>query len=110
MGTRILLFFVFGYGLISTNIHATTISGKEKFYEYIQKGYIELGMTTNDIKASWGEPKSVKHKKAQDYDEVWIYIPNWKFKNRLFFKNGVLVKTEPNYLVVSKMEGHGVMP
>ena len=82
----------------------------QQFREYIPKGYIELGMTREEVRASWGEPKAIKHKKRNDYDEVWIYVPNWKFRNQLFFKNGILVKTDPDYLVVSRMEGHGVMP
>ena len=81
----------------------------EKFIEYIQKGYIELGMTKEEVQASWGKPKTISHRKTNDYGEVWVYVPNWKFKNRLFFYNGILVKTEPAYLVVSKMEGHGVI-
>ena len=58
----------------------------QKNLEYIKKGYIELGMTKDEVRASWGQPKTIKHKKTKDYDEIWVYVPNWKFKNQLFFR------------------------
>ena len=111
----IFLFFLWG---CSTSIaggndfvySAPTTQEREKFRDYIKKGYIELGMTKEEVHASWGETKSIKQKKTKDYDEIWVYVPNWKFRNQLYFNRGVLVKTEPDYLVVSRMEGHGVMP
>ena len=92
--------------LPSTNVNQR----REKFEDYIKNGYIELGMTKEEVLASWGEPKSIKHEKSGICDEIWVYVPNWKFRNQLFFEGGILVKTEPDYLVVSRMEGHGVMP
>lgn len=89
---------------------APTTEERAKFREYIKKGYIELGMTREEVRESWGDPKTVNRKKTKDYDEVWVYVPNWKFRNQLYFKGEILVGTEPDYLVVSRMEGHGVMP
>lgn len=83
---------------------------REKFQDYINKGYIEIGMTKEEVRASWGEPKSIKQKRTKNYEEIWVYVPNWKFRNQLYFNRGVLVKTEPDYLVVSRMDGHGILP
>lgn len=82
----------------------------KKFQEYIKKGFIELGMTKEEVRRSWGEPKKIKQKKIKNYDEIWIYTPSWKFKDKLFFKADILVATDPDYLVVSKMQGHGLIP
>ncbi|GEM_PF-4232967 len=111
----IFLFFLWGCSAATAGgnsfVYSTpTTQEKEKFRDYIKKGYIELGMTKEEVRESWGEPKTVNHKKTKDYDEVWVYVPNWKFRNQLYFKGEILVGTEPNYLVVSRMEGHGVMP
>jgi len=112
-----MIFLLFLWGCSTTTAgdndfiySAPTIQEREKFQHYIKEGYIELGMTKKEVRASWGGPKSIKHKKANHYDEIWVYVPNWKFRNQLYFYNGILVKTEPDYLVVSRMEGHGVMP
>lgn len=83
---------------------------KSEFYDYMKKGYIELGMSKDEVRQSWGYPKQTKIKNTSEYDEIWVYVPSWKFRNKLYFRNGILVKTEPPYLVVSKMEGHGILP
>lgn len=113
---RILLFFSLLINFNQVNLaypeeeNVAENAMSRKFQEYIQKGYIEIGMTKDDVRSSWGEPQKIKRKKTYDYDEIWIYTPNWKFQNKLYFENGILVKTEPTYLVVSQMDGHGVMP
>ncbi len=117
------IFFLLAFLVIGCSVKSVTMSdfnmdkvqfdtrdNKTQFQSYIEKNYIELGMTRNQVLESWGEPKKRKIVKYHDSDEMWIYIPNWKFRNKLFFKMGVLVKTEPDYLVVSKMSGHGVVP
>ena len=66
------------------------------------EGEIEIGMTKNEVTASIGEPYKILHKNRRSYDEVWVYVPHWKFEDKLYFKKGILVKTEPEYLVASK--------
>jgi len=114
-GCIILLIFLWGCSTTiagSNSFLYSTPSAQEraKFKDYIKKGYIELGMTKEEVRTSWGEPKSIKQKKTNGYDEIWIYVPNWKFKDQMYFKKGVLVRTDPDYLVVSRMEGHGILP
>lgn len=98
------------FSSLSAHVVHSEPNMKPQFREYIQKGYIELGMTAEEVRKSWGEPKIIKRTKKKKYDEIWIYAPNWKYRNKLFFNNGILVQTDPDYLVVSKMEGHGIKP
>ena len=86
---------------VSKNNHQLS----REFCKYIRKGYIELGMTKEDVRASWGKPQAIRIKKMPDSDEVWVYVPNWKFRDQLYFDKGVLVRTSPDYLVVSGWKG-----
>ena len=100
-GCMILLIFLWGCSTTIADNSGFVYSipspqEREKFKDFIEKGYIELGMTKQEVRASWGEPKSIKQKKYNAYDEVWVYVPNWKFKNYLYFKNGILVGGDPN--------------
>ena len=69
----------------------TMINKEERF-----QGRVKLGMTQDQVRASWGEPDKVIKKRGKDFDEIWIYVPNWKFKNYLYFKDGVLIRGDPN--------------
>lgn len=122
LGMLFLLIFLIGCShlqvkqdcLLSNSISRYDKEGKNNseisFSKYIEKGYIELGMNKDQVRASWGEPKFIRHNETADYDEIWVYVPNWKFKDKIFFYKGILVKTDPRYLVVSEMEGHGIVP
>ena|SRR3990172_11947398 len=60
------------------------------------KGKVEIGMTQQQVAEQWGEPDRILKKQGKDFDEIWIYIPHWKFKNFLYFRNGVLIRGDPN--------------
>jgi len=60
------------------------------------QGKVKIGMTQEQVVEQWGEPDKIIKKQKKDYDEIWIYIPHWKFKNYLYFKNGVLIRGDPN--------------
>jgi hypothetical protein len=57
---------------------------------------VRIGMTKTEVKSNWGEPDNIICETGKDYDEIWIYIPHWKFKNYLYFKDGILIKGNPN--------------
>lgn len=56
---------------------------------------ITIGMSSEQVVKIWGRPRKIIKKNAKDFDEIWVYSPNWKFKNYLYFKNGILVKGQP---------------
>lgn len=56
---------------------------------------VKVGMTTEQVRENWGKPDKIIKKQGKDYDEIWIYIPNWKFKNYLYFRKGILIKGDP---------------
>ncbi|MBM3251719.1 MAG: DUF1090 domain-containing protein [Candidatus Omnitrophica bacterium] len=60
------------------------------------KERIRIGMTQQEVKEAWGDPDKIIKKQGKDFDEIWIYIPNWKFKNYLYFKDRILIRGEPD--------------
>lgn len=60
------------------------------------QGEVKIGMTKEQIRENWGEPDKIIKRQEKDYDEIWIYIPNWKFKNYLYFRKGILIKGDPD--------------
>jgi len=55
------------------------------------QGKLRLGMTREQVKKNWGEPDKIIKKSGENFNEIWIYIPHWKLKNYLYFKDGILV-------------------
>lgn len=62
----------------------------------LMKGKINLGMSEEEVIEAWGKPIKIKVIKNQEYDEIWLYKPHWKFKNLLFFKEGTLIGGNPD--------------
>lgn len=60
------------------------------------QGKVKMGMTREQVRATWGEPNKIIKKQGKDFDEIWIYVPHWKFKNYLYFRDGILVRGDPN--------------
>lgn len=60
------------------------------------QGKLKIGMTREQVKAGWGMPDKIINKQGRDFDEIWIYVPHWKFKNYLYFKDGILIRGNPN--------------
>lgn len=87
----VFMFFLLGCGPIPV-ISSQSFLGKE---ERFQKR-IRIGMTMEQVKTNWGVPDKIIRKQSQDFDEIWIYIPHWKFKNYLYFKDDVLIRGNPN--------------
>ena len=73
----------------------------------ILNGYIELGMSQEQIAVSIGPPIKRVIKRGKEFDEIWVYRPHWKFRNYLYFKDKILISTDPDYIVYSRLEGHG---
>jgi len=61
------------------------------FRESILKGSIKPGMTKGQVKASLGLPDETKRANHKEYDELWLYYPNWNWVYRLYFKKDILV-------------------
>lgn len=60
------------------------------------QGKVKIGMSREQVKENWGTPDQIIEKQGKDFDEIWIYIPHWKFKNYLYFRDGILVRGDPN--------------
>lgn len=86
----LLLFSLLGCSLVSAS-SPQNVDKKERF-----QGKVKMGMTREQVRATWGEPDKIIKKYGKDFDEIWIYIPHWKFKNYLYFRDGVLVRGDPN--------------
>lgn len=91
--TYIILFTLsfLGCSLSSTDYSHNVSIKQERF-----QGKVKIGMNQDQVKENWGTPDKIIKKDGKDFDEIWIYIPNWKFKNYLYFKNGILVRGDPN--------------
>ena len=85
------LLFLSGCSFVSTSSSQNVLNKGERF-----QGRIKMGMTREQVRANWGEPDKIIKKQEKDFDEIWIYIPNWKFKNYLYFRDGVLIRGNPN--------------
>jgi len=68
----------------------------DSFQTEISYGKVTIGMTQEQVRKMWGDPRKITRKVGKDFDEVWVYVPHWKFKNYLYFKDGVLVRGNPN--------------
>ncbi len=89
-----MIFFIaslLGCSFISASNSQNMLNKEERF-----QGRIKMGMNREQVRSNWGEPDKIIKKQGKDFDEIWIYIPHWKFKNYLYFKNGVLIRGDPN--------------
>ncbi len=93
MNRNIVFFLVFLLltGCASSSNSQGTTAEQERFTKKIK-----IGMTTEQVQENWGIPDKTIKKNGKNYDEVWIYVPHWKFKNYLYFRNNFLVGGEPN--------------
>ncbi len=87
----ILLFFLWGCSHTSAPGSPSSLIKEERF-----QGKVKMGMTREQVQENWGTPDKIIKKQGKDYDEIWIYIPNWKFKNYLYFRDGVLIRGDPD--------------
>lgn len=60
----------------------------------IRNGLIDVGMSKEEVLASWGKPDSKKETSKYDADEMWYYWDNPKFHRYIYFKDDVVVKAE----------------
>ncbi len=86
-----LLFFLLGCGSVSASNPQNLSEKQERF-----QGRVKMGMTKEQVRATWGEPDKIIKKHGKDFDEIWVYVPHWKFKNYLYFRDGILVRGDPN--------------
>ncbi|MDD3375051.1 MAG: hypothetical protein PHY73_04940 [Candidatus Omnitrophica bacterium] len=64
---------------------------------YMKKhGRVKIGMTKNQVIEQWGEPYQVRETNNEEFDEIWVYVPHWTAKHRLYFKNDIVIKGDPN--------------
>lgn len=89
----IIFFFLslFGCSFVAAPNSQNMLKKEERF-----QGRVKIGMTTEEVKENWGTPDKIIKKQGKDFDEIWIYIPHWKFKNYLYFRDGALIRGEPN--------------
>jgi len=89
--------FLFLFGCVSV-LPSTSqqIPNDNILQDKVAKGKIKIGMTNQEVRETWGNPDKIIKKQGKDFDEIWIYIPNWKFKNYLYFKDGVLIGGDPD--------------
>ncbi len=87
----IVLFILSGCSFCSSQSSHQSLAREERFY-----GKVKLGMTKEQVVEKWGEPAKIIKKRGKDYDEIWVFIPHWKFRNYLYFKDGVLIRGDPN--------------
>lgn len=60
----------------------------------ILNGLVDVGMSKDEVRVSWGELDKVTiPSKKEDFDEIWVYAPSWKFKTYLYFKNDIVIRT-----------------
>ena len=57
---------------------------------------LKIGMTEEEVIKNWGIPAKTKVVTNKVHDKIWTYIPHWKFKNYLYFKNGILIGGDPD--------------
>lgn len=57
----------------------------------ISSGIVGVGMSREQVAAAWGKPDKITLEKDL---EVWSYWDNPKFHPRVYFKDGIVVKTE----------------
>ena len=60
----------------------------------IRNGLVDSGMTQEEVRASWGQPDSIKALSPEDANEEWFYWDNWKFHRKVYFKDGIVVKVD----------------
>ncbi len=87
----LLLFPLLGCSLVSASSPQNVLDKEERF-----QGRVKIGMSVEQVRATWGKPDKIIKKHGKDFDEIWIYIPHWKFKNYLYFRDGILVRGDPN--------------
>ena len=85
------LSFLFGCSFLPASDSSKVFIKEERF-----RGQIKIGMRREQVKENWGTPDRIIKKKGNDFDEMWLFIPHWKFKNYLYFKEGVLIKGDPD--------------
>jgi hypothetical protein len=87
----IFLLFLWGCSSVTTANSQNSFIKEERF-----QGKVKIGMTREQVKENWGTPDKIVKKQGKDYDEIWIYVPHWKFKNYLYFREGVLIRGDPD--------------
>ena len=85
-----LLLVFFGCSYTSINQESSDVRA-DRF-----EGKVEIGMTKQQVENTWGKPDRIIKKQKKDFDEIWIYIPNWKFKNYLYFQKDILIGGDPD--------------
>jgi len=86
------LLFALGCSVVQASGSQSVLSKKGERFQ----GKIKLGMTREQVRECWGTPDKIVQKQGEDFDEIWIYVPHWKFKNYLYFQQGILIRGNPN--------------
>ncbi len=85
------LLFLLGCTFVSASSSQNVSNKAERF-----QGRIKMGMTREQVRANWGDSDKIIKRQGKCYAEIWIYIPHWKFKNYLYFRDGILIRGDPN--------------
>lgn len=87
----IIFIFVMSSCAFTSSPDETKIVSPETIKALLKVGGIGRGMTKDQVRQSWGEPKRIKKVNSKNYDEIWYYDFNWKGDNKLYFKDGIYI-------------------
>lgn len=87
----LLIFLVFSLNsCVNTKEMIESHNWDKEAVEAIQKGYIEVGFTTDMVKASWGNPQDINFTtNANGTIEQWVYSGNY-----VYFSDGKVTKIQ----------------
>jgi hypothetical protein len=60
----------------------------------IKSGIVGIGMSKEEVTASWGRPDHIKKTSEFGADEIWYYWDNPKFHPIVYFSGDIVVKTD----------------
>jgi len=67
---------------------------KQEIRNTIKGGAANIGMSKEELVASWGNPDLIKVKPNSGADEMWFYWNAWNFHRHVYFKDGIVTKIE----------------
>lgn len=87
----IFIFIMYSCAFTSSS-DETKMASPETIKALLKIGGIGRGMTKDQVRQSWGEPKRIRKVNSKYYDEIWYYDFNWKGDNMLYFKDGIYIR------------------
>ena len=60
----------------------------------IRNGLVDVGMSKDEVSASWGKPDAINKESKFGSDEVWFYWDNPKFHRYVYFRKEIVIKVK----------------